>query len=94
MHLTLHREPVRVTLVTDCIELNRHQEGRASMVEKVNRHRIGHVAKVIGINPQTIRVWEWRGALPAPKRDKRGYRWYTDEDIKMILEHYYYPQAS
>src|SRR5690554_4508377 len=41
------------------------------------RMRIGELAKLAGVNIQTIRYYERRGLLTAPVRLESGYREYT-----------------
>ncbi len=39
--------------------------------------RIGQLAKLVGIETQTIRFYEQKGLLPQPHRQENGYRAYT-----------------
>lgn len=42
---------------------------------------IGQLAKIVGVNPQTLRFYERKGLLPPPSRSGSGnYRSYGDED--------------
>lgn len=45
---------------------------------------IGQVAKAAGVNVQTIRYYERRGLVPAPRRSASGYRQYTDEAVARL----------
>lgn len=45
---------------------------------------IGKVAARAGVNVQTLRYYERRGILPAPKRTSSGYRAYTVETVSVI----------
>ncbi|NOY76486.1 MAG: heavy metal-responsive transcriptional regulator [Calditrichaeota bacterium] len=45
---------------------------------------IGQLAKQAGLNIQTIRYYERRGLLPAPKRRESGYRYYLAEDLSRL----------
>lgn len=38
------------------------------------------LAKLTGVNKETIRYYELQGVLPAPERAPNGYRAYTDKD--------------
>ncbi|MGA2629382.1 MAG: cupin domain-containing protein [Terriglobia bacterium] len=44
---------------------------------------IGDVAKLVGISPTVLRLWESLG-LVRPKRTRSRYRLYTPEDIKVL----------
>jgi len=47
--------------------------------------RIGEAAKVVGINPKTIRYYEHIGLLPGPERTPSGYRDYTLQDVDRLV---------
>ncbi|HEX5724710.1 MAG TPA: MerR family transcriptional regulator, partial [Longimicrobiaceae bacterium] len=47
-------------------------------------YRIKWVAAVTGINPATLRAWERRYRLIAPRRSPSGYRLYSDEDVAVL----------
>lgn len=53
-------------------------------MDKNNTYRIGRVAKMLNIPVSTIKHYESIGKLPPPRRDRRGWRYYTDEDIVKI----------
>lgn len=50
--------------------------------------RIGEVAKVVGLNPKTIRYYEEIGLLPHARRSEavhgNGYRLYAREDVQRL----------
>jgi len=41
--------------------------------------RIGQLARLVGIDTQTIRFYEQQGLLPPPDRQANGYRVYTEK---------------
>jgi Hg(II)-responsive transcriptional regulator len=45
---------------------------------------IGDVASEAGVNIQTLRYYERRGLIPAPKRTASGYRQYSDEAVRLV----------
>jgi len=49
-------------------------------------YRIGEVAKRLGKTILTIKTWEKKGLIPKAKRDSRGWRAYTEDDIERIIE--------
>ena len=46
--------------------------------------RIGQLAQIAGVDPQTIRFYEQRGLLPLPDRQENGYRIYTKRHIEQL----------
>ena len=38
--------------------------------------RSGDLARLVGISPDTLRLYERKGLLPCPPRSANGYRWY------------------
>lgn len=47
-------------------------------------YRIQRVAALTGISPATLRAWERRHRLIAPKRTAKGYRLYSDEQVATL----------
>ena len=47
-------------------------------------YRIGELAKELDRSTLTIKKWEEGGLIPKAKRDSRGWRYYTEDDIKEI----------
>ena len=47
-------------------------------------YRTAQVAEMIGIHPNTVRLYEESGLIPKPARRANGYRVYTDEDIRRL----------
>ena len=41
--------------------------------------RIGQLARLVGVDTQTIRFYEQQGLLPPPDRQQNGYRVYTEK---------------
>src|SRR5687768_2750736 len=48
--------------------------------------RIGELARRAGIAPATLRAWERRYGILDPLRSDSGYRLYTPEDERRLLE--------
>jgi MerR family transcriptional regulator, light-induced transcriptional regulator len=48
------------------------------------KYNIKAVSKMLGIQPGTLRAWERRYQIIAPKRNESGYRLYTDEHVKIL----------
>jgi DNA-binding transcriptional MerR regulator len=46
--------------------------------------RTGQVAKLAGVNVETLRFYEREGILPEPPRRVSGYREYPDETVDLI----------
>lgn len=45
-------------------------------------YSIGEVAKAFGVNASLIRFWEKEFEIIKPKKNKKGNRYFTQEDIK------------
>ena len=45
-------------------------------------YKIGEVAKAFGVNTSLIRFWEKEFEIIKPKKNKKGNRLFTPEDIK------------
>ena len=46
--------------------------------------RIGQLAKIAGVDMQTIRFYEKKGLLSSPERQENGYRIYTKEHREQL----------
>jgi Hg(II)-responsive transcriptional regulator len=46
--------------------------------------RSGHVARQAGVNVETLRYYERRGLLPAPPRERSGYRAYGSDAVRIV----------
>lgn len=49
-----------------------------------NYYKIGEVVKKLNINRETIRYYENIGLLTENKRDKNGYRLYSEDEVEKI----------
>ena len=47
-------------------------------------YRIGELAKLANVTPDTIRYYEKSGLLAQPARSRNGYRLYGDEDVERL----------
>jgi DNA-binding transcriptional MerR regulator len=48
------------------------------------RLTITDVAKKVGVTPKTIIRWEKAGRINKPKRDWKGWRFYSEDDVSAI----------
>jgi DNA-binding transcriptional MerR regulator len=48
------------------------------------RYRIQAVAEMTGVSSATLRAWERRYGIPAPRRSSSSYRLYSDRDVELI----------
>jgi len=46
--------------------------------------RSGRLAEAAGVNPQTLRYYERRGLLPAPRRSPGGHRLYPPDSVTQL----------
>ncbi len=53
-------------------------------METKSTYRIGELARMLGLNPRTIRYYESVGVLPLPARSPGGYRIYTEADVSRL----------
>lgn len=51
---------------------------------KKRYYKIGEVAKAFGVNASHIRFWEKEFDILKPKKNKKGNRLFTQEDIKNL----------
>ncbi|MFT8349615.1 MerR family transcriptional regulator [Clostridium saccharoperbutylacetonicum] len=49
-----------------------------------NKYKTAQVAKMIGIHPNTVRLYEELGLIPKPRRLPNGYRVFTDFHIEQF----------
>lgn len=49
-----------------------------------NSYRIGAVARLTGIAPDTLRIWERRYQLVEPQRTEKGGRLYSQDDVNRL----------
>jgi DNA-binding transcriptional MerR regulator len=47
-------------------------------------YNIKAVARLVGLLPVTLRAWERRYGLPAPRRGDQGYRLYSEYDLRTL----------
>ena len=47
-------------------------------------YKIGKVAKMTGISPNTLRIWERRYAAVTPTRSEAGSRLYATHEIERL----------
>ncbi len=52
-------------------------------------YKIGEVAKAFGVNTSLIRFWENEFEVLKPKKNKKGNRLFTPEDIKNLQMIFY-----
>lgn len=47
--------------------------------------RIGQVAEILGVEPHVLRYWEKEFEVLSPRKDRRGQRLYTEEDVRIAM---------
>jgi DNA-binding transcriptional MerR regulator len=45
---------------------------------------ISEAARKLGLSAEWLRQGEKRGSLPRAKRDRNGYRFYTEKDLEQL----------
>ena len=48
-------------------------------------NRAGEIAKLCGVNKETLRYYERIGLIPEPRRTEAGYRMYPEDTVNRIL---------
>ena len=54
------------------------------MEAKPRLYSISEAARELGLSAEWLRQGEKRGSLPPARRDRNGYRYYTQEDIERL----------
>ena len=52
-------------------------------------YSIGEVAQMLGVNPSLLRFWETEFPAIKPHKNKKGTRYYTDDDIDLLRQIYH-----
>ena len=52
-------------------------------------HSIGEVSDLLGVNPSLLRYWETQFTALKPHKNKKGTRYYTDDDIALLRQIYH-----
>ena len=47
---------------------------------------IQDAAKILGVNPETLRRWDRKGKYVAKRHPINGYRLYNEKDIKALMK--------
>ena len=55
---------------------------------KNSKMTITEVARKLGVVPKTIMRWEKSGKVPSVKRDWRGWRVYSRDELKELKQFY------
>jgi methanogenic corrinoid protein MtbC1 len=57
---------------------------RARAVVALRPYAIGTAARLAGITPDTLRIWERRYSFIEPSRTEGGHRLYSEEDVQVL----------
>ena len=52
-------------------------------------HSIGEVSQMLHVNPSLLRFWETEFPTIKPHKNKKGTRYYTDDDIDLLRQIYH-----
>lgn len=50
----------------------------------MNTYRTSEIAEIIGVHPNTVRLYEELGLIPKPGRLPNGYRVFTELHLSLI----------
>ena len=53
-------------------------------MQSLKKHRINALARELGVSIQTVKNYEEQGVIPRARRDEKGWRYYTGEDVLKI----------
>ena len=70
---------------------------KKEMRPRAGHYRVSDIAKRTDRTPTTILRWEKTGLIPKAKRDSRGWRIYTKDDVESIvglIRHTHYFESS
>jgi DNA-binding transcriptional MerR regulator len=54
------------------------------MGERNQLYNVSEAARELGLSAEWLRQGEKRGALPPARRDRRGHRYYTAQDLERL----------
>lgn len=57
-------------------------------------YKTHEVAKIVGVTTTTLYTWLKQGRIPEPRRDYNNYRFWTEEDLRTILDFRYREQEQ
>jgi DNA-binding transcriptional MerR regulator len=56
------------------------------MRKATRTYSISEAARELGLSAEWLRQGERRGSLPLARRDRNGYRYYTEEDLERLRD--------
>jgi DNA-binding transcriptional MerR regulator len=56
------------------------------MRQETRTYSISEAARELGLSAEWLRQGERRGSLPVARRDRNGYRYYTEEDLERLRD--------
>jgi DNA-binding transcriptional MerR regulator len=56
------------------------------MRQETRTYSISEAARELGLSAEWLRQGERRGSLPLARRDRNGYRYYTEEDLERLRD--------
>ena len=64
-----------------------NENGIMSALNRSKRiYKIGELTKELDRSANTIKRWEARGVIPKARRDSRGWRCYTEDEVKELIK--------
>ncbi|SFB29275.1 DNA-binding transcriptional regulator, MerR family [Lentibacillus halodurans] len=75
-------------LVEEREQLKQHKELLLALPNqsiKINRMRIGELAKFVNVETSTIRYWEERNLIRGIRDDSNGYRYFEEHEVKKTI---------
>lgn len=94
-------DPEYAQSIKESVRKQREKKGPSDRKRSFNRDKIivingvsvtlfssGKAAKLIGVSPRTIAVWEKKGYIPVNRaKDRLGRRWYPEEFVAFLVQH-------
>ena len=60
------------------------EDNNSQRSDLVPVYNIKAVSRLVGLLPVTLRAWERRYGLPSPQRNGRGYRLYSEREVRLL----------
>lgn len=67
------------------VKIGKNMKAMKGMSERRLYFKIADLARMIDRTSRTVKEWEKKGLIPRPRRDSRGWRVYSEKQMKDII---------